>query len=106
MKNQYDRYHISLLLNLKDLIMLKLHHEYHVSDVKNKKLFIQQVSHFSIKQQISSLAYKLKLSANMKIHSVMSIINLKLISPEEDFYNQSYNDHSLLMKENHDINNE
>ena len=55
MKNWYNKCHISLLLNLRNLIMLKLHHEYHVSDVKNKKLFIQQVDHFFIKQQISSL---------------------------------------------------
>src|SRR5436190_12812847 len=104
MKNQYDRYHISLLLNLKDLIMLKLHHEYHISDVKNKKLFIQQVDHFSVKQQISSLAYKLKLSANMKIHSVMSIINLKSVSSEKNFYNQLYNNHLFSVKEDHNLN--
>src|SRR6266496_6822200 len=106
MKNHYDRYHISLLLNFRNLITLKLYHEYCVSDVKNKKLFIQQVDHFSIKQQISSLAYKLKLPANMKIHSVMSVINLKLISSGEDLYNQSYNDHLLLMKEDCDIDDE
>src|SRR5438034_11834848 len=106
MKNHYDRHHISLLLNSEDLVMLKLHHEYHISDVKNKKLFIQQVDHFSVKQQVSLLAYELKLSANMKIHSVMSVINLKFISSEKDSYNQSYNDHSLLMKEDHNIDNE
>jgi len=86
--------------------MLKLHHEYHIFSVKNKKLFIQQVNHFSVKQQISSLAYELKLPANMKIHSVMSVINLKSVSSEEDLYNQLYNDHLLLMKENHDIDDE
>ena len=41
MKHCYDKHHIFLLLNSDDLIMLKLHHEYHVSDVKNKKLSIQ-----------------------------------------------------------------
>src|SRR5438034_11287874 len=106
MKNQYDRHHISLLLNFRDLIILKLHHEYCISDVKNKKLFIQQVDCFSIKQQISSLAYELKLSANMKIHSVMSIINLESVSSEEDLYNQLYDDHLLPMKEDHDIDDE
>ena len=106
MKNHYDRYHISLLLNSENLVILKLYHEYHVSDVKNKKLFIQQVDYFSVKQQISLLAYELKFSANMKIHSVMSVINLESVSSEKDFYNQSYDDHLLLMKENHDINDE
>ena len=61
MKNHYDKHHISLLLNLKDLVILKLHHEYHISDIKNKKLFIQQVDCFFVKQQISLLAYELKI---------------------------------------------
>src|SRR5205809_6131170 len=103
MKNHYDRCHISLLLNLRDLIILKLHHEYHISDVKNKKLFIQQVEHFFVKQQVSSLAYELKLSTNMKIHSIMSVINLESVSSEKDFYNQSYNDYSSLMKKDYNI---
>ena len=106
MKNYYNKHHISLLLNLRNLITLKLHHEYHISDVKNKKLFIQWVDCFSVKQQVSLLAYELKLSANMKIHLVMSVINFKSVSSEKDLYNQSYNNHSLLMKKNHNINDE
>ena len=43
MKNYYDKYHISLLLNSENFIILKLHHEYCIFDIKNKKLFIQQV---------------------------------------------------------------
>src|SRR5436190_12272045 len=106
MKNCYDRHHISLLLNPGDLIILKLHHEYCIPSVKNKKLFIQQVDHFSVKQQISSLAYELKLSANMKIHSVMSVINLKSVSSGKDFYNQPYNNHLLPVKEDQNIDDE
>ena len=103
---QYNRHHISLLLNLKNLVMLKLHHEYHVSDVKNKKLFIQWVNCFSIKQQISLLAYKLKLSANMKIHSVIFITNLESVLPDENLYKQSHNDHLLSVEKDWDINDE
>ena len=106
MKNCYDKYHISLLLNLEDLVILKLHYEYCVADVKNKKLFIQQVDYFSVKWQISSLAYELKFSANMKIHSIMSVINLESVSLEKDLYNQLYNDHLSLVKEDHNIDDE
>src|SRR5947207_6514253 len=106
MKNHYDKYHISLLLNFRDLVILKLYHEYHVFSIKNKKLFIQQVNYFFVKQQISSLAYELKFSANMKIHSMMLVINFESVSSEKNFYNQSYNNYLLLMKENHNINNE
>ena len=106
MKNHYDRYYISLLLNFKDLVILKLHHEYCISSVKNKKLFIQQVDCFSVKQQISSLAYELKFSANMKIHLIMSVINFKFVLSEKNLYNQLYNDHLSSVKEDCDINDE
>ena len=106
MKNQYDRHHISLLLNSENLVILKLHHEYHILSIKNKKLFIQQVDYFFVKQQISSLAYELKLSANMKIHSVMSVINFKSVLSEKNFYNQSCNNHSSFVKKDCNINDE
>ena len=106
MKNYYDKCHILLLLNSEDLVMLKLHHEYHVFSIKNKKLSIQQINCFFIKWWVLLLAYELKLSTNMKIHSVMSVINFESVFSEKDFYNQSYNDHSLLMKEDHNIDDE
>ena len=106
MKNCYNRHYISLLLNFRNLVILKLHHEYCISDIKNKKLFIQWVNHFFVKQQISSLAYELKLSTNMKIHSVMSVINFEFVLSEKNLYNQSYNDHLLFMKEDCNINDE
>src|SRR5438045_2908871 len=76
----------------------------HVFNIKNKKLSIQQVSHFRIKQHVSLLVYKLELSSNMKIHSVISVINLELLLPSEDSYKCSYNDHSLPVKEENDSN--
>jgi len=100
MKHHYNKHHISLLLNSDDLVMLKLHHKYHVSDVKNKKLSIQQVEHFSIKQQVFSLVYELDLSSNMKIHSVISVTNLKSLSSDKDLYKCQYNKHLSLIKKN------
>ena len=93
MKHHYNKHHISLLLNSDDLVMLKLHHRYHVSDIKNKKLLIQQVECFSIKQQVFFLVYKLDLSSNMKIHSIISVTNLKSLSPDKDLYKCQYNEH-------------
>ena len=105
-KNCYNKCHISLLLNFKDLVILKLHYEYHVSDVKNKKLFIQQVNCFFVKWWVSLLVYELKLSTNMKIHSIMSVINFESVSSRKNLYNWLYDDHLLFMKENHDIDDE
>ena len=104
MKNCYNKCHISLLLNFRNLVILKLHHEYCIFNIKNKKLFIQQVNYFFVKWQISLLIYELKLSTNMKIHSVMSVINFEFVSSEKDLYNWLYNNHLLLMKKNYDIN--
>ena len=100
MKHYYNKHHIFLLLNSDDLIILKLHHEYCVSDIKNKKFSIQQVEYFSIKQQVFSLVYKLDLSSNMKIHSVISVINFKFLSLSKNLYKHQYNKHLLLIKEN------
>src|SRR5947207_7633600 len=100
MKHCYNKHHIFLLLNSDNLIMLKLHHRYHVSDVKNKKLSIQQVRCFSIKQQVFSLVYKLDLSSNMKIHSVISVTNFKSLSFSKDFYKHQYNEHFSSVKKN------
>ena len=105
-KNHYDKCHILLLLNSENLVMLKLHHEYCVFSIKNKKLFIQWVDCFSVKQQVSSLAYELKLSANIKIHLMMSVINLESVSSEKNLYNWLYDDHLLSVKENCNINDE
>ena len=100
MKYCYDKYHIFLLLNSDDLVMLKLYHEHCVSDVKNKKLSIQQVRCFSIKQWVFSLVYELDLLLNMKIHSVISVTNLELLLSDKDLYKCQYNEHLLLIKEN------
>ena len=100
MKHHYNKHHIFLLLNSDDLVMLKLHHRYHVSDVKNKKLLIQQVKCFLIKWWIFSLIYELDLSSNMKIHSVISVTNFEFLSLSKDFYKHQYNKHFLLIKKN------
>src|SRR5437667_7326583 len=100
MKHYYNKHHISLLLNSDDLVMLKLHHKYHVLDVKNKKLSIQQVRYFLIKQQVFSLVYKLNLSSNMKIHSVILVTNFKFLSFSKNFYKHQYNKHFSSVKKN------
>ena len=105
MKHCYDKHHILLLLNSDDFVMLKLHHKYHVSDVKNKKLSIQQVDCFKIKQQIFSLVYKLELSFNIKIHLIISVINLESLSPGKDSYKCQVNNHSSSIEEENEMKN-
>ena len=106
MKKQYDKHHIPLLLNFKDLVMLKLHHEYHISGIKNKKLLIQHISYFKIKQHVSSLTYELDLSPNMKIYSVISITNLEPVLLSEDSYKCSFDDHPPPVEDKYNIDKE
>ena len=105
MKHCYNKHHIFFLLNSDDLVMLKLHHEYHVLDVKNKKFLIQQIDCFKIKQQVFSLVYKLELSFNMKIHSVISVINFESLSLGKDSYKCQVNNHSLSIEEENETEN-
>ena len=73
----YDAKHRSS--NLTGKIYIKIakqnHFNYHIS--KFSSLTIKKLNSFRIIRKIENLAYKLKLSINMKIHSVISVIYLK-----------------------------
>jgi hypothetical protein len=55
---------------------------------------------FKIIRHISFLIYELEFSININIHSVISIIHLKLIPKDSDLYNRPYNDYLISIKEN------
>ena len=63
----------------KDIIFLKLHHEYHLLehnllDQLKTKLVNQYADLFLVKRRIDKLVYELDLSIKSKIHSVISVI--------------------------------
>ena len=62
--------------------------KYQISN--SSKLFSLKKELFSIKQKMSNLTYKLKLSASWKIHSVVSVIYL-----EQTYSESSIFDHQL-----------
>ena len=65
--------------NLIDRIYIKVakqnHFDYHIS--KSSSLIAKKLKSFRIFRKIKNLAYKLELSINMKIHSVIFVIHLK-----------------------------
>ena len=73
----YDVKHRSS--NLTDKIYIKIakqnHFDYHISEFSS--LTIKKLNSFRIIRKIENLAYELKLSINMKIHSIISVIHLK-----------------------------
>ena len=78
-KTYYNKSHIALRLTRDNITYLRLHYEYEISDLVNRKLYYQRIDPFKILEKIKSLAYRLKLSSIIKIHFVVSIIQLKSV---------------------------
>ena len=100
-KHYYDREHNSHQFEVNDWVLLKLHKNYKISSTKilDKKLSQQYVNFFKIIEKIDNLIYRLKISKHWRIHSVISIAQLKLF--ESSFtINQSS---SVFMKEDSDV---
>ena len=85
----YNNKHIRIDLKKSLYVYLKLHHDYIIASIINKKLFNQRVESFKILKKIENLTYHLKLSFVMKIHFIMFVIQLKLMSLNENFYQRS-----------------
>ncbi len=97
-KVYYDRKHSSLFLKVDEWVLLRLHHDYIISDSKNmiKKISIQYIDSFKIIQRIKRLAYRLDISSDWKIHSIFSIAQLESTSDlAKDSYDRSRSTHSL-----------
>lgn len=98
MKVRYDKSHKFIMIKLDDDVYLWLHHEYEISDVENRKLTLQRVKSFKVlKMILNDLVCKLTLPSIMKIHSIISIAQLKLIFEDQNFYNRVWNDESSFI---------
>jgi hypothetical protein len=96
-KIHYDRRHSSLFLKMSEWVLLRLHHEYFISESKDiiKKIFTQYVRFFKIVQRIERLIYRLNVSSDWKIHSVFIVAQLKSASDStKDSFNRSRSTHS------------
>jgi hypothetical protein len=99
-KIHYDRRHSSLFLKVNEWAMLRLHHEYFISDSKNmiKKISTQYVESFKVVQRIKRLAYRLAIFEDWKIHSVFSIAQLEsAFDSAQNLYNRLRSTHSSSM---------
>ena len=109
-KTRYNVYHktITSTIQIDFLIYLRLHQKYIISKLINKKLFNQRINFFKIIEVVnkSKQIYRLKLSLIIKIHSIMSIIQLKFVIFDIDFYNRMLNIESFsIKKQNNDFTN-
>ena len=76
-KTRYDQNHRAITNAIKPrfMIYLRLHQEYIIPDLANKKLFNQRIESFKIIEAMnkSKQTFKLKLSSIMKIHPIIFI---------------------------------
>ena len=87
-KIYYDVKHQFILFHFENKVYFRLHHEYQLSDRFNRKMFNQRCESFTVKRRVDRLAYELKLSAHWKIHSIISITQLKSCFNQSNSYNR------------------
>ena len=98
-KTRYDAIHKTLKFKIDDKTYLRLHHDYTISNLSNHKLSKQRVKFFSIIEKIDNFAFRLQLSSVMKIHSVVSIAQLKSITRDTNSYDRIANRNSSSIHE-------
>ena len=73
-KTYYNKSYIVLRLTRDNITYLRLHHEYEISNLINRKLHYQRIDSFKILEKVKSLVYRLKLSLIIKIYLIVSMI--------------------------------
>ena len=94
MKVRYDLKHLNVNLKEGDEAFLRLHNEYFILGLSNRKLSQQRVGLFKILAKVDRLAYRLQLSPVIKIHSVIFVAQLEpstAIVTDSDPYKRSIN---------------
>ena len=84
-KIYYDESYMLISLLKESKTYLRLHHDYKISKLVNYKLYNQRVKSFKILEKMGKLAYRLKLSSLMKIHSMIFIAQLKSDKDENPY---------------------
>ena len=95
MKARYDLKHLNVNLKEGDEVFLRLHNEYSIPGLSNRKLSQQRVGPFKVLAKVDRLTYRLQLSSVMKIHSVISVAQLKpstaIVAEISDSYERRIN---------------
>lgn len=101
-KSYYDMKHRSVTMNVGFMVYLRLHHEYTIPGLTNRKLSNQRVCPFQILKYVSNLAYCLELPPTMRIHPVVLIVQLEPAS-KDNSYDRNISANSPPVK-NEDLN--
>ena len=82
----YNNKHKSLMLKIDDIIYLRFYKSYSLLNKFIKKLNNQYVEFFLVKRRINRLIYELNLFFTSRVHSIISITQLKSIDVFFDSY--------------------
>ena len=106
-KKRYDNKHKTLndSLKLEFMMYLRLHQNYIIVDLSNKKLFNQRIDSFKIIEVIDKFkqTWRLKLSLIMKIHSIIFITQLESITSDSNLYDRNIDKDFSSIEEKHFI---
>ena len=75
-----------MYFDIEDIINLRLYKDYNILDIIFYKIEAQFVDSFKITKRISKLAYRLKLSNNIRIYNVIFVAMLKLLLTKSNLY--------------------
>ena len=94
-------------MKLDDYALIRLHREYDISftTILSSKFSQQYAKSFKILKKIDCLTYRLKLSSHWRIHSILSMTQLKLAVKRINSYNRFRSNHppSIFVKKDIDI---
>lgn len=102
-KHRYDLCHMSIQLRFN--AYLRLHHDYTILELENKKLFNQRTDSFKVLSKIEKLIYELKLSLIMIIYSVIFIAQLESVLERDNSYSRNRISNLSSMQTQNDENN-
>ena len=104
-KIYYDFRHQIIFFRFDERVYLRLNHDYKLLDWFNRKMFNQKCDFFTIKRRVKRLTYELNLSTHWRVHSMISMTQLKSSFNEKNFYNRSRFNYFETMKIKNDTKN-
>ena len=97
-KTRYDNKHRVINIKKSDMIYLRLHQKYTISNLVNLKFSKQRIDFFEIFDKIDNLVFRLQLSFVIKIYSIVFITQLKSIIFDQNFYDKTTNKKSSFVE--------
>ena len=105
-KFHYDKKHQSLFIKSKNYVLIRLHKNYNILFVINKKIDQQYVESFRVIEKIERLFYRLIISNHWRIYLVFNIVQLKscFVSFDDFFRKLKFNQSNFVFVENDIVN--